>query len=391
MEEQHIEKSDIPKSDRETAPVSLDTNTFKYSPPGYLVYTLWANGILLFLSICLYILSVFFGGIHHFDKSGAIDFVGTTAKVISAQKKPVTASDLDKLRSEMAKALSQKNYYTVNLERFMSSYDTNDTLFSVNLKPIEVKKLIGEINSLPDTGFRRLDYTIAFYQKKLDPLFAKYNLYQFITENDSWNNLEDITRYCSTFLFIIFLIIGSLVYYSAMRQRKHFDRLMRYQAAIKTSTDMTESWVTAQTMLDAYHQRNLDQNNWTFRLSVIVMTIGFAIIFYGIHTAIEMNVLVKSAKDANNGSSLIAIISTAAGVIVNLIGGTFLAIYNSTLKQAIDYTNSLQKTSTVGTSLAILKGIEDEQKNGPKDPLITAKLVDAKIAIAKQLIGVPVS
>ena len=98
---------------------------------------------------------------------------------------------------------------------------------------------------------------------------------------------------------------------------------------------------------------------------------------------------VSVAAPSNDGSSLITIVSTASGVIVNLIAGGFLALYNSTLKQGMEYTSSLQRTSTVGTSLAILETIDRVQGGGALDAETTAKIIDAKIAIAKQLIGAP--
>jgi len=223
-----------------------------------------------------------------------------------------------------------------------------------------------------------------------DDLFKKFNLGQFISADEFWNHLEDdpLKYFC---LIIAVILLGTMcvAYYDLQRQHKHYERVIQFQRAYNASADVSESWITAQTMLDAYHQRNLNQNNWTFRLSVIVMAIGCIIIFYGIQKAIGLNAHTAGVKGANDGTALIAILSTASGVIVNLIGGTFLAIYNSTLKQAIDYTNSLQKTSTVGTSLAILKSIEVAQEHaGTPDPVTIGKLIDAKIAIAQQLIGV---
>lgn len=366
-----------------------ESHVFEYHMPRYLRYLLWWCGGLLFLSVCLYVLTLLRGGTHHFDKERATDFVRTTARVLNSQKnRLVTDSNLYTVRIAMARALSPKNYFSVNLEYFIRT-GANDSLFTIKHNPIEIKQLITKINSLPDTQFRRFDHSTAFFEKKLDPWFAKYNLSQFISESNFWNKIEDVALYSTVFFIALFLGVCSLTYYSIMKQRRHFERNIRYAAAMQTSTNMTESWVTAQAMLDVYHQRNLDQNNWTFRLSVLVMGIGCALIFYGINTAIELNLAAKGVSTANNGSSLIGIISTASGVVINIIGGTFLAIYNSTLKQAIDYTNCLQRTSTVGTSLAILKSIEDEQNIDPRDPVTMAKLVDAKIAIAKQLTNVP--
>ncbi|WP_259067064.1 TRADD-N-associated membrane domain-containing protein [Mucilaginibacter sp. X4EP1] len=363
---------------------------FGYQMPKFIAKLLWIFGGALLISFFIYILSIIFTPVHNFDKGRAIDFLTTTKTVLNAQKSPLTSIDYGILKRRMYNAVNPKFEVPVNLDLFVNISPVSDSLYN-NFNAIEVDTLVSGLTRELNTDFRRLDGINSYYYKRFGYNFYKYDLSQFISNTDTGNEIEDVAKYCCIFLFVIFSMVISLTYFNAIQQRQHFDREMRYQTAIKTSSDITESWVTAQTTLDTYHQRNLDQNNWTFRLSVIVMGIGFAIIFYGIHSAISLNAIAKGPKDSNNGTSLIAIISTASGVIINLIGGTFLAIYNSTLKQAIDYTNSLQKTSTVGTSLAILKSIEDAQKADERDPLTLEKLVDAKIAIAKQLTGTPSS
>jgi len=288
----------------------------------------------------------------------------------------------------MAKALSTNNYQTVNIEYFFSGTDKGP--YTNRLDTAAVTKLINGISHAPETSFHQKYSLISSVKSKTgDDLYVKFNLGQFISTNGFWNNLEsDPLKYFCLVIAVILMVTVGVTYYDLQHQHRHYERAVQFQRAYNASSDVTESWITAQTMLDAYHQRNLNQNNWTFRLSVIVMAIGCIIIFYGIQTAIGLNRHAAGVKGVNDGTALIAILSTASGIIVNLIGGTFLAIYNSTLKQAIDYTNSLQKTSTVGTSLAILKSIEIGQQTGTPDPDTTTKLINAKIAIAEQLIGV---
>jgi hypothetical protein len=329
-------------------------------------------------------------GAVYFKKDSAIGFIKATNSVFEKQTKPLAAADINKVQIEMAHTLaaSGNNFQSVNLSNFISLY--HDSLYQIKIDTAESNALVNKIMSVQDTGTFKFENMGVFVEKNFNPrLFAKYHLDQFVTTHSFWNNIQTVTRDLSMFFTLLILITACLVYYDARHQHASYTRNMHYHETLKTSKDVNESWANAQRKLESYYQHNLEQNNWTFRLSVIVMCIGFIIIYYGISRAINLNskAIASGVKSVNDGSSLIAIISTASGLIVNLIGGTFLSIYNSTLKQAIDYTTSLQKTSTVGTSLAILKSIETDME-GKLDPETTTKLIDAKIAIAKQLIGI---
>lgn len=356
---------------------------FEYEMPNSLKTFLRVGVGLTCLAVILYMLSVLLGARHHFDKDGAVDLVQTTKRILSQENdKNISSKQLDSLHSKIAKALSKDSYY-LNLDHFANT-GSSDSSFVISYNAADADLLIKKLQALPDTTFRDRETMDAFIYKGVGAAFKLYNFDQFVNENNFWNDAEDVFK---ILLVILSVLVGFLFFLSATlesRQRLRFERKTQYAAALETSTNITQSWVTAQATLDTYHRRNLDQNNWTFRLSVIVMAIGFGIIIYGIHAAIELNTLSKGLKGGNNGTTLIAILSTASGVIINLIGGTFLAIYNSTLKQAIDYTNSLQKTSTVGTSLAILNSID--VGNHSDDGATATKLIDAKIAIARQLI-----
>lgn len=374
-------------SPQSAEPKFIANKPFVYKMPKYLQYALLFEASVLIISLAVYLLLQYFGATYRFDNDSATDFVKTTESVLKNHKL-ITEEGFDSVRSEMAKALSANNYQTVNIKYFFSR--TDNGLYASTLDTAAVSKLTNAIRVVPETSFHQKHSLVASVKSKTtDDLYVKFNLDQFVSTNGFWNNLEDdpLKYFCLALAVILIVTVG-ITYYDVQHQHRHYERAVQFQRAYNASSDVTESWITAQTMLDAYHQRNLNQNNWTFRLSVIVMAIGCIIIFYGIQTAIGLNRHAAGVKGVNDGTALIAILSTASGIIVNLIGGTFLAIYNSTLKQAIDYTNSLQKTSTVGTSLAILKSIEIGQHTGTPDPDTTTKLINAKIAIAEQLIGV---
>lgn len=96
------------------------------------------------------------------------------------------------------------------------------------------------------------------------------------------------------------------------------------------------------------------------------MLVGFGIICYGIVKAYEPNSNINAS-----------ILTTAVGILVQLIGGTFLIIYKSTMRQAREYVNVLERINAVGMSVQILESISKEE----------TKLQDQTRAdIAKQLL-----
>lgn len=365
---------------------AISTQSYSYEIPKYLLWSLIIETLLTFSIFILYVLCLQNEAASRFDKKNAVNFITITQHVLERHNKPLPKSDSVTVRSDMAKALAVHNYLCVNIGDFTNVNDKNDNLRDVSVDTNEVTTLIGNIQKVPDE-FKTDDVAAFFTNYKISSsIYSKYNVGQFVVLNNNiWNSLERPFEYSAICTGLALLATIGITLYDKNRKYVQFIKKNVEKQVIKTSKDINLSWVSAQNMLDAYHQRNLEQNNWTFRLSVVVMSIGFGIIFYGIHEAILLNTAAKAIKGVNDGSTLIAIVSTASGVIINLIGGTFLSIYNSTLKQAIDYTNSLQKTSTVGTSLAILKSIEDSNDGSNKDTI--ALLNDAKIAIAKQLIS----
>jgi hypothetical protein len=429
-----------------TGDATPEGDDFNYVYPAPVKLAFKIGAAVCALSFIFYLSAIFFAPKQHFDKARAIDFVQRTERVlIKYHRGSISVKALDTLRLDMTHQLGG-SYSSVGLGRFYQSDDKNFDSVIINVDTGEVRKLLLAVGELPDTSIRGYYKTVAFDKKYIgDEAFDRYNLYQFVTPpNNFLNDAEEpafdvlVTAFGALTLVVIFTI------YDAVQKRIIFQHRRKIQLAKANAGKPNLSWIDAQIMLQTYHRRNLQQNTWTFFLSVVVMALGFGLIFFGINTAVKINIansainkvnikaktdsivkavsnlakttpanLTKAKTDStvkvisalaktddshpdkgeagisrhpDDGTSLITILSTASGVIVNLIAGGFLALYNSTLKQAMDYTNSLQKTSTVGTSLAILESI-DEIEGGQLDAETVAKIVDAKIAIAKQLIG----
>jgi hypothetical protein len=133
------------------------------------------------------------------------------------------------------------------------------------------------------------------------------------------------------------------------------------------------AWDLARTKLEAYLNRNLNQVQSIFWLTVSVMVVGFVLIGLGVWKVYSDAAALKPA-----------IVSACAGILVNAIAATFMLVYRSTMEQAKGYVAMLERINAVGMAVQILATIEDVDRS--IRPQATAE-------IAKQLLtlygGVP--
>jgi hypothetical protein len=128
------------------------------------------------------------------------------------------------------------------------------------------------------------------------------------------------------------------------------------------------AWDLARATLEAYFNQNLSQINYIFLLSVGVMIVGFGIIIWGISQAIQSPSTVVPAA-----------IASAAGVITEFIGATFLFVYRSTIQQASSYSKTLERINSVGMAMQILDTIPDGAKPDDLKNKTKAALVELLI------------
>jgi len=107
------------------------------------------------------------------------------------------------------------------------------------------------------------------------------------------------------------------------------------------------AWDLARLKLEAYLARNLAQVKSIFWLTLLVMTAGFSLIVYGV-------VRVYDSPEAFKPS----VVAACAGIIVNLIGASFLVVYRATMEQAKEYVTILERINAVGMAVQIVDGIE---------------------------------
>ena len=125
------------------------------------------------------------------------------------------------------------------------------------------------------------------------------------------------------------------------------------------------AWDLARIKLESYLDRNLRQVSSIYYLTVVVMLFGMGLISIGIWRAIFVPTAIQPAA-----------LAALAGVIVQIIGGTFLLIYRSTMAQANEYVIVLERINAVGMSINILEGIESasEMRDDARVQLSTSLL-----------------
>jgi hypothetical protein len=116
-------------------------------------------------------------------------------------------------------------------------------------------------------------------------------------------------------------------------------------------------WNVARLTLEKHFQGNLSQVKYIFWISVAACSIG--LLFF---CASLINII------GNPDAIQASIVSAASGATLNLIGGTFLVIYRSTMSQAKYYMEVLERINAIGMALNISDKI-DKKAASEKDDM----------------------
>ncbi len=156
---------------------------------------------------------------------------------------------------------------------------------------------------------------------------------------------------------ILFIVIGGLgaaIISLLQKSREDVKRDKKIEAVEKrvqeNPKETKAAWELARVKLESYLDRNLSQVRLIFWMTLLVMGSGFALISVGVYESFQ------SAANLNP-----SILTTASGVIVSFIGGTFLVIYKATMSQAKDYVSILERINAVGMSVQILDTIDENE------------------------------
>jgi hypothetical protein len=126
------------------------------------------------------------------------------------------------------------------------------------------------------------------------------------------------------------------------------ERIERAERAIEEHPERARPlWDLARSRLELYFERNLSQIKAIFWVTLLVMLAGFAMVGYGITRAFD-------GADIKP-----ALLTTACGLLTEFIAASFLFIYRSTMQQAADYVETLERINAVGMSIQIAETISD--------------------------------
>ena len=156
--------------------------------------------------------------------------------------------------------------------------------------------------------------------------------------------------------------------------KKSKEDIAQAEAKVEAQPEKAKpAWDLARATLEAYFNRNLSQITSIFWLSVVVMTVGFGILIWGLSQAIQ-----------SPNAILPAAIAGAAGVITEFIGATFLFVYRSTIQQAINYSKTLERINSVGMAMQILDTMPDKTSKDDLKSKTKATLVALLVSQASE-------
>lgn len=110
------------------------------------------------------------------------------------------------------------------------------------------------------------------------------------------------------------------------------------------------AWDAARINLEAYFERNRLQVAQVFVIAVIVMSIGFILVCFGVFLAMTRTDTIKPA-----------LVAGISGIITQFIGATFMIIYRSTMTQANEFMVILERINTVGMAIQVLDLIPESE------------------------------
>lgn len=176
-------------------------------------------------------------------------------------------------------------------------------------------------------------------------VLSKFVFYDF----EGW--VEGIASIFGLIAAILALVVSA--YYETEQKEKQDQKIEKLQKEVENNPRETKTaWELAQLKLESYLNRNLRQVSAIFNLTLFVMLVGFGLIIFGVYKVFENPELLQPA-----------ILVSCSGLVVNFIGGTFLLIYKSTMNQARNYVEVLERINAVGMSIQILDTIDKSQSD----------------------------
>ena len=177
-------------------------------------------------------------------------------------------------------------------------------------------------------------------------------------------------------VFFSFALTARLYFGSRREQEKRIEQRV-VQAENKAQAEPEKAkyaWDAARINLEAYFERNRLQVAQVFVIAVIVMSIGFILVCFGVYLAMTRTETIKPA-----------LVAGISGIITQFIGATFMVIYRSTMTQANEFMVILERINTVGMAIQVLGLIPESEttlKNESRAKIVEL-LLSANITTAK--------
>jgi hypothetical protein len=167
--------------------------------------------------------------------------------------------------------------------------------------------------------------------------------------------LPDDTGFAVVSVLGIFSGAALMIVYFYRNAKKTAAAKAEYEAVEKRARDNPDepaaAWDLARIKLESYLDRNLSQVSWIFVLILLMMSVGFAMVGFGIW---------RVYHDPQTYAA--AVVASVSGIVTQFIAATFLLIYRSTMAQAREYVTVLERINAVGMSIQILQSIEGAEQ-----------------------------
>jgi hypothetical protein len=184
-------------------------------------------------------------------------------------------------------------------------------------------------------------------------------------------HMSDLTLFTRIILLTgllipLFMILGELLSSKAHQASEQQKIDNAQERKDKEPEKAGPAWDLARLVLERYFDRNLSQVRMIFFVAVSVMIAGFGVVLWAVTLALS-----------HPNSVTPSYVAALSGILTEFIGLTFMIIYRSTMTQASEYMEILERINTVGMATQILDAIpseKDDLKNSTRAEVVAILL-----------------
>lgn len=267
---------------------------------------------------------------------------------------------VDKTKKGIAKELIRQGInkdYIALPRRFFNSFELNPTI------------TVPGASYIPSNKSGRLSIYIIFFLFLLitGVVLAFLLRYNYLLDKFSFFGASIVLAFGTILSVVIWTILDNLpnqlTYIIESNYQTAANLTSLSQDKVKPAFDIST------TTLLAYFNRNLQQIDWIFRLSVITMVSGFGLVVFTIALAYQ------------KPSLTLVLVGSISGTVTQIISLICLFIYRSTIIQSNKHIETLVITNYVAIAMQILDGINVH------DSASLDKLTELKLEITKLLLA----